>query len=188
MANKIAVAIIVMAAIAAAYFFFLSPQAGFSSGMGEFSAILDKYGLNEGKFVPVEETGLEGFETDLRQFASKYRGQNSASAKALLLIVDERLAMARMSKELLTAEEEIAGIYTGALDCTEAGPAAKAEDALENSLSEAQLALSKREELIRAYPDFATAAGMENPEGLEDFVFVISDLVSGTKSNLRAVC
>ena len=188
MANKIVVAVIGIAVIAAAYLFFFSPQAEFSSGLGEFNALLDRDGLDAGTFVPVEKPALEEFETDLQGFAAKYRGQNSDSAKALLLIADERLAMARMAKELLNAEAEIARIYTGALDCTEAGPAAKAENALENSLSEIQFALASREALISDYPEFAAAAGMESSEDIEDFVSVISDLVSGTKSNLRAVC
>ena len=155
----------------------------FDSNYAKLESIYKKYNL-KGAFAPLEVSTISRYEEDLHSLKTELSRINSDDAKALVLLIDAKINLAEMQKNLSYSNQQLR-VYSEFTSC--GVQFREAQDAIKNALKNAESALNKIKLLKSTFPKFMKK--IEEKEG--DLENIISNQVKNLNNidqQLKEIC
>ena len=124
---------------------------GFDSYYSRLNDLYKKYQLN-GAVAPIEMTALQRYEQDLKAFKKELEQKNDRDAKAMKLLIDIKLNLAEVQKNLAYARQRLR-VYSEFVSCGAEMKAA--HSAVKDALSNIETASSKYKLFEDSFPEAA---------------------------------
>ena len=162
---------------------FLGCVSSFDSCYSKLESIYKKYNL-KGSFAPLDTGAIRLYEADLRALKKELDKINSNEAKALVLLIEAKINLAEMQKNLLYSYQQHR-VYSEYTSC---GVQFKeAQEAVKNALKNAESALNKIKLLKNTFPNFMKK--IEKKEGdLQNIIATQVKNLNNIDQQLKEIC
>ncbi|MEW6295472.1 MAG: hypothetical protein AB1467_04220 [Candidatus Diapherotrites archaeon] len=188
MAKKWLIAIILIIVIALAYLNkdkVLAFTMSFDEGIKKLNELDAKYNVGEGFLAPSTGEALSSYKTELSNLRKNFEPNQSNDSKALVKVIDIKIALSEMQGSLLKAQEQT--VKAGIPDCSANGNVNKITKEFEGAISAAEKAYSLNKELKEGYTSYAKK--IENfTENIEITTTATADTARELNAKLKAYC
>lgn len=129
-------------------------------GFSDLKKVLEKYGL-DGVLAPGSMQELNAFENDLLSLKAQAQIQKSRETEALVSMIDFRLAIVQMERDFLKAAEEARFVDYYNPSCSKPTSLKKTIDYLDQTLTQADLAIALANNFSNNFKEFTQASGLD---------------------------
>lgn len=157
----------------------------FETGYNQLYAIYEKYGVTNGMIVPTDLDELEALEADLTAFREQIAGAQTRDTAALIMLVEARLDLIEMQKNLIKSQERFA-TFTEIIVCNEIFLEGK--DYFENATKKAKLALNKVKLFNDTFPLYKSMVEDREKVDLEAAIQAHLDNAEELEKSLNEIC
>jgi hypothetical protein len=131
-----------------------------AKGFSDLKTIIEKHTPNS-ELVPGTETALQDMEYDLLSLKAIALNQNSPDSKALAAIVDVRLSLIEMERNILNANKEAKFIDYYSVSCSQPTSLKKTIDFFDKAITQAELATTQLNNFETSYKEKISATGLD---------------------------
>jgi len=188
MAKKLLIIIILIIAFALVYLNkekILSFTASFDDGIKKLNELDAKYNVREGFLAPGTGEEIISYKSELSNLRKNFEPSQSNDSKALVKVIDIKIALSEMQELLLKAQEQT--VKAGIPDCSANGNINRITREFEGAITAAEKASSLNKELKEGYTSYAKKIE-KFTENVEITTTVTADTARELNTKLKAYC